>query len=83
MKTIAYKGHNIQIQEMSLTGVEKVLYDGKQVSFKRTMTGGTHIFTVKEDGEDVVYEVEIGLRWHGFTSWSVVRRNGVVIYSDR
>jgi len=83
MKTIVYNGHQIQLPGMSLTGKEEIKYDGRVVSSKRTIVGGTHIFKVKENGEDVDYEVELGTRWHGFTSWCVVRRNGKVIYTDR
>jgi hypothetical protein len=83
MKTIVYNGHQIQLPGASLTGKEEVKYDGKVVSSKHTVFGGTHVFRVKEDGEDVDYEVEIGTRWHGFSQWYVVRRNGKVIYTDR
>lgn len=83
MKTIMYKGHKIEIPGMSLTGKETVLYDGRVVSSKRSVTGATHIFRVNEEGEDVQYEIEIGTRWHGFSSWCTVRRKGEIIYSDR
>lgn len=83
MKVIVHNGHQIQLPGMSLTGKEEVKYDGKVVSSKHTIFGGTHVFRVKEDGEDVDYEIEIGTRWHGLSCWYVVRRNGKVIYTDR
>jgi len=83
VKTIVHNGHQIQLPGYSLTGKEEIKYDGRVVSSKHTVTGGTHIFRVKEDEEDVDYEVEIGTRWHGFSCWYVVRRNGKVIYTDR
>ena len=83
MRTIVYNGHQIQLPGMSLTGKEEVKYDGEVVSKKHTAFGGTHIFRVKEGGEDVDYEVEIGTRWHGLSQWYVVRRNGIVIHTDR
>ena len=83
MKTIVYNQHQIQLPGFSPIGKEEIKYDGRVVSSKHTMTGGTHIFRVREGEEDVDYEVEIGTRWHGFTAWYVVRRNGKVIYTDR
>ena len=83
MKTIVYNGHTIQLPGQSLTGKEEIKYDGRVVSSKHTMFGGTHVFSIKEDEEDVNYEVEIGTRWHGFSCWYVVRRNGKIIYTDR
>ena len=83
MKTVFHQGHKIEVPGMSLMGREKVLYDGREVSSKVSMTGATHVFRVIENGEEVQYEVEIGTRWHGFTSWATIRRNGVLIYSDR
>jgi len=83
MKTIVYNEHQIQLPGVSLTGKEEVKYDGKVVCTKHTVFGGTHVFRVEEDGEAAVYEVEIGTRWHGFSAWYVVRRNGKVIYTDR
>jgi len=83
MKTIVCGGHKIEIPGMGLTGKEQVQYDGVVVSSKHSVFGATHVFSVKEDGEDAQYEVELGTRWHLFTSWAIVRRNGKVIYSDR
>jgi hypothetical protein len=80
MRTITYGNHAIQI-----TGgfKDEVRYDGQVVSSRATWSGGTHIFSVKEDGEDVQYEVEYRTRWLGFGSWATVRRNGRVIFSDK
>ena len=83
MKTITYDGHKIEVSGMSLTAMEEVLYDGATVSKKRSVTGSTHIFNVKENEEEIQYEVEIGTKWHGFSAWTTVRRNGKIIFSDR
>lgn len=83
MRTIVYNEHQIQLPGYSFTGKEEVKYDGRVVSSKHTMFGGTHVFKVKEDGEDVDYEVDIGTRWHGLSVWYIVRRNGRIIYTDR
>jgi hypothetical protein len=83
LKTVVYGGHKIEIPEASLTGKEEVRYDGKVVSHKHSVFGATHMFRVQEDGEDVQYEVELGARWHHLSNWTVVRRNGNIIYTDR
>jgi hypothetical protein len=83
LKTIMYSGHKIQTPGMSLTGKEEVKYDDRIVSSKYSMLGATHIFSVQEDDENIQYEIELGTRWHGLGMWTIVRRNGVVIYSDR
>jgi len=83
MKTVMCGEHKIEIKDMSLTTKEVIRYDGKVVSSTHSMTGSTHIFSVREGADDVQYDVELGLRWHGFSGWAVVRRNGKVIYTDR
>jgi hypothetical protein len=83
VKTIAINGHKLEISSTSLTAKEVIKYDGNIVSDKRSVSGATHIFNVKENDEDVQYEVEIGFRWHMCSAWATVRRNGVVIFSDR
>lgn len=83
MKTISYDGHKIEISSMSLTAKEVIKYDGAVVSEKRSIAGATHIFSVSENNEDIQYEIEIGTRWHMFSAWAIVRRNGIVIFTDR
>ena len=83
MKTVVHGGHQIEIPGGHIIGKEEVRYDGRVVSSKYSMAGAMHTFQVREDGEEVRYDVELGTRWHGFTCWAVVRRNGVIIYSDK
>jgi hypothetical protein len=85
MQTIMYGPHKIEIKEESITGVEKVFYDGREVSSKRSMLGTTHVFSVHEDGQNVQYEVEIGVKTVFFMPrpYTTVRRNGVLIFSNR
>jgi hypothetical protein len=83
MKTVIANGHKIEIKGMGLTGVEKVFYDGYEVSSKFSMSGSTHVFTVTENGESIQYETRIGMQWHGLSWWCEVRRKGEIIYTDR
>ena len=85
MITVAHNNHKIEVQEESFTGVEKVFYDGREVSSKRSVLGSTHVFTVNEEGASVQYEVEIGVKTVFFVPrpYTTVRRNGVLIFSNR
>ncbi len=82
MITINANGHVIQVQTWSLTGKEVVWYDGRVVAQGRSIGGSTYSFQVVEEGKTCIYEVEMGLRWHGCSFWAKVRRNGVLIYSN-
>ena len=79
MKTITHNNHTIEISNNGLTGKEVV----KLMSEKRSMMGTVHTFRVEEESQSVQYEVEIGTRWHGFSSWTTVRRSGEIIFSDK
>lgn len=67
----------------NILGKEVVKYNGREVSSKRTMAGGTHVFKVTENEEEVQYEVELGLRWHGLNYFITVRRKGELIFSNK
>ena len=80
MITIVYGNHTIQVE----TGwKERVLFDGQVMGNKHTWRGGTHIFSVKEDEENVQYEVEYHARGLLASTWVVIRRNGKIIFSDK
>lgn len=84
MKTVMSNGHKIEVMESSPTGLERVLYDGKEVSSRRAMFGATHTFNVREDNEDVSYEVDIGVgSLLPPRPYTTIRRNGKIIFTDR
>lgn len=85
MKTIDYGEHKIEVAESTFgVGEEEVFYDGILASSKRNFLGGaTHMFVALENQENIQYELETGLLWHGLDTWVVIRRNGVIIFSDR
>src|SRR3989304_58574 len=74
-----FNGHEIDIIAY---GTRKIFYDGKLISSKKSIYGSTHIFTVIENGENVQYEIRVGLKWHGLQEKINIRRNGRIIYSD-
>jgi len=70
-------GHAIEIWASIWNGKERVRYDGRVVSEKRSlMFQSIHSFEAEEQGEKAVYEVMIhtGL----FTLGYAVRRNGII-----
>ena len=79
---VASNGHTIVIKNSPL-GLEQVFYDGREMARKRTMGGAVHVFEVTEDEERVVYELEFAMRWHGLSSFAILRRNGIIIYSNK
>ncbi len=80
MMTIMHNDHRIEVQGF---GRERVFYDGKEMSSKLSFLGSTHIFGVTEDGEQIQYEVRLGTRWHGCAWWCEVKRQGMLIFTNR
>ena len=60
IKSFKVKGHQILV-DLTADGLgrEAVYYDGQEVSSVRSVLGGTHRFTVNEDGSEVNYEVKL------------------------
>jgi hypothetical protein len=82
MPVITFGGHIIRVECDPRTGRETVHHDGLQVSMLYRRAGATHVFPVREEGELVSYEVNVGLRLDGTDPWYTVKRQGQLIYSD-
>ena len=78
--TIESDGHTIEVGTTGV-GPEWVSYDGKRESSKFTFFGGDHVLEKEEEGKAVQYDVSIrsGLIFGKVT----VRKNGVIIYTNR
>ena len=84
MKTVQTStGNTLTAKVNPFTGRESLLYNGIEMAGKLSAFGGTHIFTVNENGENVQYEGRFGMRWHGASWWVELRREGKIIFSDR
>lgn len=85
MITVMYNNHVIEVNpQASIFGKEVVKYDGKIVSQKNSITGGTHSFAVMEAKESVQYDIEIGMQISFQSLVSItVRRNGKVIFTNK
>ena len=78
--TIQSDGHTIEVGTTGI-GPEWLSYDGKRESWKFTFFGGDHVLKKEENGQTVQYDVSIrsGLVFGKVT----VRKNGVIIYTNR
>lgn len=88
MPIFKHGGHNFEIK-ITRSGEETVLYDGDPVSSKITRTGGTHKFSVNEEGETVSYMVKVAPKggkilgtMFGTSPKITVFRNGQQIYES-
>lgn len=85
--------HVITISEVSggyfTLGTRELFYDGTLINNKKSNSGDYyHCFKIKEDGKDVLYEVEIKWNPDGF-NWKLkprkhvtVTKNGKEIFSE-
>lgn len=74
-------GAEIVIELSSVTGKEKIFYEGQVVSEKRSFLYLTvHSFNVITDGKKDVYEVNVitGMGQYGY----VIRKNGIVMVHE-
>jgi uncharacterized protein YxjI len=63
----------------SLLGKETIFYNGEQVSQKKSIFGATHEFEVLENGKEVKYKVEIGLRFSVGVSCNIYRNEDPIL----
>jgi len=78
--TFTIPGHTIEIKGSIWSGLESVVCDGREVSSKRSMYYLTpHSFRLQEDGQEVVYEVNVLTAWMGYSHGYIVRRNGIIL----
>ena len=74
---IHVNGHQILIWFSAWTGKERVSYDGRVVSDKRSFMFETiHSFEAVESGQRAVYEVIVKTNLFGYGY--IVRRNGII-----
>lgn len=76
-ESLQVNGHQIEIHASIWNGAEVIKYDGAVVSKRRNFLTFTsfHSFQVDENGEEIVYEVQIS---SGLGTAYAVRRNGIV-----
>lgn len=80
-KVIQIEGQNIGISGGS-TGTEVIRHNGVEVSRKFSLMGGTHVFTVNENGAPAIYEVSLKSAWHGMSYTASIKKNGNVVHTE-
>jgi len=70
-------GHQLRISRERLCWHEVLRYDGRVVSKRRFLRGGTHVFWVMENYRETRYEVETVSLWRARIG--TVRRNGRLV----
>lgn len=86
VRRIKYGPHTIKVELAWIRGKrirETIFYGSRIVSEKKWEVGAVHSFCEEEDGEAARYEIRAGEKWGDMVTWLVVRRNGLVIYSER
>lgn len=86
IRKIVVYDHEIMVDpSWANTPIEKVYYDGREVSSKPSVFGASHRFEVFEGFEQAVYEVDIGVRsLLPLPLASVtIRRNGKLVFTDK
>jgi hypothetical protein len=80
---IFHKTHEIKVDpQWAFTPIEKVYYDGKEVSSKMSILGARHYFTIIEEGDNIRYEAEVTPNL--ITGANVtVRRNGDIMFTNK
>lgn len=79
MTSFQYNGHTIGLQDLQF--VKKIFYDGREMASRATFWGGSDMsFVVTENGEQVTYELTTKVGF--FKDTFIVRRNGIMIYSE-
>jgi hypothetical protein len=77
-ESVQVNGHEIEIFASMWTGKETIKYNGNVVSDRKNIMtfSSIHSFKVQEEGEEIVYEVQIIGGWgeHGYA----IRRNGII-----
>ena len=82
-KTIIYDTNKIEIGHKPLLGEGKLFYNNSPVETKPFFGGLSSVFVVVENNRCVQYDITMRFRWHYLSFYTVVTRQGQVLYSDK
>ena len=74
---VQVNGHQIEVFYSIWNGRETIKYDGKVVCDRTNLSTFSSINSFKEEGEEVVYEVQSFLGFLGASGYAI-RRNGII-----
>ncbi len=81
-KTVIYDTNKIEIGAKPF-GEGNIIYNNIPVPTKSFFGGLTSTFITIENDRHVQYDVTIGLRWHCLSFYTIVKRQGQTLYSDK
>ncbi|MBA3679735.1 MAG: hypothetical protein H0W73_00890 [Bacteroidetes bacterium] len=82
-KTIIYDTNKIKIGAKPFIGEQVVFYNNVPVETNGFFGGVTSAFIAIENERQVQYNITICLRWHCCGFYTVVKRQGQTLYSDK
>ncbi|MEO6302190.1 MAG: hypothetical protein ABIP51_03350 [Bacteroidia bacterium] len=82
-KIIIYNNNKLEIASKTFFGQGSVFYNNIPISTKRFFGGLTSAFIAIENNKHIQYNITIGLRWLRLRFYTIVKRQGRVIYSDK
>ncbi len=81
--TVMYNNNKIEVLEKSITGKETIMYNNLPVPSVGSFGSITNVFVAVEMEKYVQYDVEITLRWHCMSFYTTIKRQKIIIYSDK
>ncbi len=82
-KTVVYDTNKIEIGQKPFNGEGNLFYNNIPVEAKSFFGGLKSVFVAVENNRQVQYEVVIRLRWHCLSFYTIVKRQGQILYSDK
>lgn len=82
-KIIIYNNNKLEIASKSFFSQGSVIYNNIPIATKGFFAGLTSAFIAIENNRHVEYNITIGLRWLCLRFYTIVKRQGQVIYSDK
>jgi hypothetical protein len=82
-KTIVFNNNKIEIFSKPIIGKETIFYNNTLVPSISSFGNVTNVFLTVEELKRVQYDVELCLRWHCLSFYTIIKREGKIIYSDK
>jgi len=82
-KTVVYNDNKIEIGSKPFLGGGRIFYNNVPVDAKVFLGRTACIFVAVENDRYVQYEITIRLRWHFLGFYTIVKRQGQILYSDK
>lgn len=82
-QTVVYDTNKIEIGAKPFVGEGVIFYNNVPVEANSSFGSITSVFVAVENNRHVQYNVTIRLRWHCLSFYTIVKRQGQILYSDK